>query len=304
MAQEKKAKNNTHVYSMYWDVGAHTGFTKEIWPTIADAIQYGMRSCQFFMGNPKSFNRSKISDKDIEASNKLLKRFPMNVYTHFPYIANLNGSKASLAWNGDPEQDGKTRHMLKQLEYELATVSKLNTDRSGVVIHPGCYTDRNIGLDTIAKTINKINFDGKAKLLLENCAGEGSKLCRDFEEIARVFNGLEDSKKKNVGVCVDTAHIWGQGDYNLSNCDEVDRMFQEFDTHIGIENFSLLHLNDSEVELGSKKDRHACLGTGYIWSQDFTSLIYLLNMCKKHRISTILETHGMDMLILAQIQPK
>jgi len=302
--KKSKNKSNSHVYYMHWDVGAHTGFSKEMLPTIAKAIQYGMRSCQFFMGNPKSYSRTKITSTDIESSNKLLERFPMNIFTHFPYIANLNGTKGVLAWSGDNSQDSKTRYMIKELEYELSIVSKLNAEKSGVVIHPGCYTDRNIGLRTIAKTINMIEFNGKAKLLLENCAGEGSKLCKDFKEIAMVLNNLDESKRKNVGVCVDTAHIWGQGDYNLSNCMEVDRMFRDFDTHIGLENFTLLHLNDSKVELGSKKDRHACLGTGYIWGKDFKSLIHLLNICKKHNIPSVLETHGLDMLIIADIQPK
>lgn len=290
-----------NINSMNWEAGAHIGFGRKIAPTISQAISEGMYSCQFFMGNPKSYTRQRIFDDDIEAVKILTERFPMNIFTHFPYIANLNGSVKSLAWNGDSAQDGKTRHMIRELEYELSIISNFNSKRSGVVIHPGCYPDINIGLDTISKTINKINFTPNSMLLLENCAGEGRKLCKNFQEIARIFENIEEGKKENVGVCVDTAHIWGQGDYDLRNCDEVDRMFLDFDTYLGLHKFILLHLNDSEVELGAKKDRHACIGTGYIWKDNITSLIHLLNRCKELGIPMILETTSLDMITLSQL---
>lgn len=296
------SSSKTNIYSIYWDAGTHIGFSQNILPTIQDAVYQGMYSCQFFMGNPKSYNRQKISYEDIFASKKLINRFPMNVFTHFPYIANLNGSVTSLAWNGDSVQDYKTTHMLKELEYELSIISNFNSKRSGVVIHPGCYPDKDIGLDTIAKTINKINFTEGGKLLLENCAGEGRKLCKNFQEILRIFEGIDPLKKNNVGVCVDTAHIWGQGDYDLRSCNEIDRMFHNFERYIGIDKWTLLHLNDSEVPLGSKKDRHAKLTTGYIWKDDITSLLYLLNRCKENGIPMVLETSSEDMFTLAQIQ--
>jgi deoxyribonuclease-4 len=291
-------------YNMYWDVGAHIGFSKTIFPSLGNAVSYGMVSCQFFMGNPRSLTRQKISPNDIIACKRLLKRFPMNVFSHFPYVASLCGSVKSLAWSGDSVQDGKTTHMIRQLEYELSILSNFNeSGRVGVVIHPGSHSNTNIGLKIIAQSINKINFTEGGKLLLENCAGEGTKLCKNFYEIKQIIDSVDTDKKKHIGVCVDTAHIWGQGDYDLRQVGEVDRMFEEFIETLGIEYFTLLHLNDSEVPLGTKKDRHACLGTGHIWSESFESLIHLLNLCKYHSIPMVLETHGSDMITLAQIQP-
>ena len=243
--------SKTTVYSMYWDVGAHVPFCQNIYDSLWYAATQGMISCQFFLGNPKSFKRQRVTLADISKCKKLLERFPINVFSHFPYTVNLNGSVKSLAWAGDNVQDTKTNHMLKELEYELSILANFN---GGVVIHPGCYPDRPKGLDTIAKSINKINFVENSKLLLENCAGEGRKLCKDFYEIKRIIDGIDENKKQNIGVCVDTAHIWGQGDYDLRECKEVDRLFSEFSNIIGMEYFTLLHLNDSKVPLGSKKD--------------------------------------------------
>ena len=293
---------SSEIYNLKWDAGAHIGFSKNIYDSLWSAVNSGMMSCQFFLGNPKAFNRCRVSLEDIEECKKLLKHFPMNVFSHFPYIANLNGSVSSLAWSGDSKQDGKTMHVLKQLEYELSVLANFDTLQNGVVIHPGCYPDRPKGLDTIAKSINKINFVENSKLLLENCAGEGRKLCRDFSEIRRVIDGVDEHKRKHIGVCVDTAHIWGQGNYDLRQISEVDRLFDEFEEIIGMEYFSLLHLNDSEVPLGSKKDRHACIGTGYIWRDSMESLIYLLDKCQGYLIPIVLETTELDMITLAQIQ--
>lgn len=293
---------STRIYMQPWPAGAHIGFSAKIAPSVAESIAYGMYTTQFFMGNPKTYNRQKISKEDIENTRALLTKFPMNVFTHFPYIANLNGSVSSLAWNGDTAIDGKMRHMMKELEYELAVLSNFSDYGScGVVIHPGCFPNREKGLSTIATTINKLHFTGESKLILENCAGEGRKLCRDIEEIAAIFDELDEEVKNNVGVCIDTAHIWGQGDYDISKISEIDRLFTDFDKLLGMERFSLLHLNDSAVGFGSKVDRHESITKGNIWSKDSSSLIYLLNKCEKYNIPIVLETQPSDMLILTQL---
>ena len=295
------------VYSLYYNVGEHMTFSKYIYPTILSSINRGLYSCQFFMGNPKTYTRQKIFDDDILSTKKILERFPINLFTHFPYISNLNGSVDNLAWNGNEMQDTKTRIVIKELQYELSIVSNFysSSTNSGVVIHPGCYPDINVGLDTIAKSINLIEFSENSKLILENSAGEGRKLCKNLTELSQVINGVDTSKKDNIGICLDTAHMHGSGIYDLRKCDDIDRMFYDFQSIIGINKFHLLHLNDSSVPFGSKKDRHACLGDGYIWSESFVSLIYLLNKCKENNIPMILESPDslQDILTLSRIQP-
>jgi len=283
--------------------GFHTCFRICICESIYASINCGSYAMQIFMGNPKGFTRQVITEKDMTLSRELVDRFPMHIFTHFPYIANLNGSADSLCWNGDSKIDAKMSFLLKQLEYELSIVSKLHLSgfNSGVVIHPGCYGKREEGLATISKTINKIKFSPNSKLILENCAGEGRKLCKNFKEIKTIFNKLEHDKLNHVGVCVDTAHIWGEGLYDLSTFRGIDLMFQDFDSILGFENFTLLHLNDSKVPLGSKKDRHEMLGRGFIWRHDIAPLKYLVEKCDNLKIPIILETHPFDILTLNKL---
>ena len=105
------------IITQKWDIGAHSGFSDRITPTIQESISSGMYTTQFFMGNPKSYKRQQITKDDIQKTKKLLYRFPMNVFTHFPYIANLNGSVKELAWQGG-SIDSKLSYVLEQLEYE------------------------------------------------------------------------------------------------------------------------------------------------------------------------------------------
>jgi len=287
-----------------WAAGAHINFSKCIHTSISSAISQGMYTFQIFMGNPKSYKRQRITDDDIAKSLFLIEQYPMNIFSHFPYIANLNGKADSLAWNGDVDVDNTLNMVLSELEYELEIMSNfcIGTNRSGVVIHPGCYSNRNAGLLTIAKSINKLKFSDNSMLLLENCAGEGRKLCRNFSEIKVIFDALSEKSKQHVAVCVDTAHIWGQGDYDISKIHEVDRMFMDFDTILGSNKFYLLHLNDSQVKLGSKVDRHAAIGTGYIWGNgNIEPLVYLLNICKTRNIPIVLETTPLDMYTLSSL---
>jgi deoxyribonuclease-4 len=301
-SNETNEKYNT-VCCLNWEAGAHTEFSKNIYDTLKKSIFCGMTVTQFFFGSPKSFMRHRATQEDIDKCKKLLDRFPLHVFSHFPYISNLAGSVKQLAWSGDKEQDAKTQNIINELEYELSVLSNFSIygKKSGVVIHPGNYKDESLGLAAIAKSINKINFTKGSTLLLENSAGQGCVLAKTFKEIKKIIDQVLPKNQKHIGVCVDTAHICGMGEYDLSKCSEVVRMFEEFDQTIGMNKFTLLHLNDSVVPLGSKKDEHALLGTGHIWNYSFESLILLLNMCKKYEIPVMLETHGLDMLILGAL---
>lgn len=286
--------------------GAHIGFSGRISEAIEEGVKLRMHAIQIFMGNPKSFTRSRISERDIRVSSEACVRANMNLFTHFPYVANLAGSKDVLAWSGDAEQDAKTNKVLASLEYELGVVARAGGTSStpslknGVVIHPGNHKVGKDGLRAIGESINRITFAPNSNLILENSAGGGTALATTFDEIASIINHVSPEKRGNVKVCLDTAHIFGYGEYDLRKLTEVDRMFAEFDAKIGLQYFYLLHLNDSEVPLKSRKDRHACLCKGFIWKENDEALWYLLGKCASLSIPVILETHVSDMAHFVQ----
>ena len=200
-----------------------------------------------------------------------------------------------MAWNGDADQDNKTLNVIKSLEYELNIVSNFNIKGNGVILHPGNHIDRHKGLLTIAKSISMINFDENAKLLLENTAGQGTSLATTFKELKTIYDNVIPEKQKYIGICVDTAHIFGYGEYDISKVSEVERMFTEFTDLFDISMLKLIHLNDSKVPLKSRKDRHELIGEGLIWGKNMDSLFYLLEYCKVNNIPLVLETNPSDM---------
>lgn len=285
-------------------IGSHVPFVNsKLYDTFMYAIQHGLYCLQFFMGDYKQpWKRTIITKNDIEKVSNLLHKYSMSIFTHFPLCVNLVGKATlhNLAWSGNHTIDNVLYSVIRSIEYELSVLSKLNT-KTGVVIHPGSYPDRNKGLKTIAQTINKIQFPSGSCLLLENCAGEGNKLCRDLNELQYVLEHINETNKPFVKICIDTAHLWGQGDYDIRKISEVDRLFDDFERLIGLEKFHLLHLNDSKVQFGQKKDLHACIGTGYIWNENMDVFKYLIDKCKSYNISCILETEITDIETICTI---
>ena len=120
------------LYKNQWIVGSHVKFNGSLYESIKNGITNGMYTIQFFMGNPRSFNRHIASEQDIEKSKKLIKRFPTHVISHFPYVANLAGSKHIAAWDNDDQQDTKTMKILNQNLSKLDEIQNLASATSKI----------------------------------------------------------------------------------------------------------------------------------------------------------------------------
>ena len=136
-------------------------------------------------------------------------------------------------------------------------------------------------------SITPAQLISKRMMILENCAGAGTTVGRTInclDEI-RFFSRLHSQ----IFFCIDTCHIFAAGTYDLSEIEEVEKMFKEIDAIGGI---ILFHLNDSKIPFGGKVDRHAILGTDQIWGDSIESLILLVKCAKKRNIPLVCETSG------------
>jgi deoxyribonuclease IV len=273
------------------NIGSHLPWKKTLYDTLIDCINKGMYTVQFFLGNPRSTKRSILSKHDIDNSIELLQYWDIKIFSHAPYIYNLAGKKDTLAWNGNSDVDNKLKTILNSLSYELGILSKVC---GGVIIHPGNYTNRIDGLKAISTSINKINFTSNSLLLLENSAGQGTSLATTLDELREIIDGVIDKYQCYIGVCIDTAHLFGYGEYDIRNIQEIDRFFADFDEKIGLDRLKLFHLNDSKVVFGSKKDRHETIGDGFIWKDNINTMNYLLFRLKELNVPCVLETHPSD----------
>ena len=106
---------------------------------------------------------------------------------------------------------------------------------------------------------------------MENTAGQGSYLGSRFEELAWIIDGVED--KARVGVCLDTAHLYGAG-FDIADEAEWLKTFKEFSKSVGFDKLRGLHLNDTKVACGSHADRHAPIGEGVLGWETFARLMH------------------------------
>jgi deoxyribonuclease-4 len=76
--------------------------------------------------------------------------------------------------------------------------------------------------------------------------------------------------KDNIGVCLDTCHVYDAG-YDIVN--DLDGVLAEFDRVVGLDKLKALHINDSKNPYASHKDRHECLGEGSLGLETFRAIV-------------------------------
>ena len=124
-------------------IGTHVPFSKSLYKTIVFSINSGMYSFQFFLGNPQSFVRTVLTEEDIKMSVEMLDRYPMNIFTHAPYVYNL--AKKDI-----------NEQIISSLQNELFQVNSFGG--KGVVLHPGSNVNKKDGINDIAGNISKIKL--------------------------------------------------------------------------------------------------------------------------------------------------
>ena len=120
------------------------------------------------------------------------------------------------------------------------------------------------------------------QIALETMAGKGSEIGRNFEELARIIDGVTYNEK--LSVCFDTCHTHDSG-YDIAH--DFDGVIQKFDHIIGKERIAVFHINDSKNVCGAAKDRHANIGFGEI---GFDALSYIVHHPDFADVPKILET--------------
>lgn len=183
------------------------------------------------------------------------------IVSHMPYLPNLSSPK-KLIYNKS----------VKSLTAELDRCATLAIPY--IVTHLGSHlgAGADLGLERIVGAINTALSESQndVMLLLENTAGTKNSMGSTFEDIRRIVKGVES--RKRVGICLDTAHAYAAG-YDLQSPRGVDETFSKFESVLGLSVLKLIHLNDSQVGLGSGRDRHEHIGLGYIGEAGFRAIL-------------------------------
>ena len=242
-------------------IGSHVNFNKEeqIIGSIKQTLEYGANAFMFYTGAPQNTNRAPIDEELSLLGKKVLEENNIdinNVIVHAPYIINMANSK---------NEDFNIDFLRQEIErVELLGVNK-------IVIHPGSHVGLGIeeGINNIVKCLNRVlNKNTKVNILLETMAGKGTEIGSNFYELKKIMDNV--SCKERVKVCMDTCHMNDAG-YDVTN---FDKLLDEFDEIIGLENLECIHINDSKNEINSHKDRHENIGFGKIGFDNMLNIIY------------------------------
>ncbi len=227
--------------------GTHMSIQPTLATTFDAALANRMPCFQIFLGSPQTYSRRLVASDDIACCCGK----GTTIFMHAPYCFSLCNE----------EVIAKCR---RGLVTELSTAHRLGANCGGVVIHPGSSKDTQQGLEKVAETINELYTTTPAlgTLLLENSAGQGSTLPTDLMQLQCVFDHLDHDVRSHVGVCIDTCHTFASG---VTDWTAPEAFRRQLDETVGLETVRLIHLNDSETPLRSRKDRHATLGAGHIW---------------------------------------
>lgn len=257
-------------------LGSHVGMSgKDMFlGSVKEALSYGANTFMVYTGAPQNTRRKDVSELNIEAGQALMKENGISEFVvHAPYIINLA--------NTVKEETYKLAVEFLQVEIERTAAMGSTT----LVLHPGSHVGAGVeaGTAQIIKGLNEVlTKDTKVNIALETMAGKGSEIGRNFEEIAKIYDGVTYSDK--LRVCFDTCHTNDAG-YDLVN--SFDSVMEEFDRYIGKDQIAVFHINDSKNERGAQKDRHENFGFGNI---GFDALLAIVNHPDFTEVPKILET--------------
>lgn len=268
-------------------LGAHVSTTGGLSDAITAATALDINAIQIHPTAPQRWVSKPIDSVQVEIMVKAQKQSPVKiVFAHAIYLINLaqpdkqkfHLAKMALVHYLNVARDLKTiaRHYENDLIY------------GGVVVHVGSaihYPTKKKAMDRVLYGLNWILEQApQGSLLLESSAGSGQIIGERLEDLAWLRDNAE--QKERIGITLDTAHMFASG-YDWAQTDDVVKQVEDV---LPLKLVQLIHLNDSKVPCGAKKDRHENLGEGFIGENSIKDII---NHPKLKHIPMILETPHM-----------
>src|SRR5262249_50996600 len=255
MPREKPSDSGSGVI-----VGAHvSGGLKG---AVKKALEIGAQAMQIFIGSPQTWKEPAPANSDIDTFKTAVKKHSLGpVFVHGNYLVNI--ASTSL------------ENLAKSVS-NLQTALRLSdmVGAAGLIFHPGsCGTaGYEEGLRRVLCSLELVleGYDGKCRLLLEVCAGQGQTIGDRFSEFADILSAMGHDRR--LGVCWDTCHLFNAG-YDVSTADGLEKTVDEFDRLVGFEWLLAIHANDSKTPLGARRDRHENIGEGQIGSAGFRRML-------------------------------
>lgn len=238
--------------------GCHLSASSGNAAMVKTALSIGANTFAFFTRNPRG---SKAKPEDPADAAKAAAMLEEN---HFGKLV-AHGAYTMNLCTADADARAFAAGILEDDLRRMATLPG-----NFYNFHPGSHVGQGTqaGIDYIAAALkNALRHDYPVTVLLETMAGKGSEIGGRFEELRDILDAVGS---ENVGVCLDTCHVY-DGGYDIVN--DLNGVLAEFDRVVGLDRLHALHLNDSENPFASHKDRHECLGKGSLGLETFRRIV-------------------------------
>jgi deoxyribonuclease IV len=245
-------------------IGAHTSAQGGAYHALLEGQEIGATTVQLFTRNQRQWAAKPLSQEEIDLFKSTLDATGLKkIMSHDSYLINLGSP--------DGEALKKSRKAFKD---ELIRCQQLGI--TFLNFHPGASvtSTEEECLDTICASLEHVEdvvAQGHTRLLLETTAGQGTSVGHRFEHLAYILDRVH--KKIPIGICIDTCHIFAAG-YDIRTKKDWDETLETFDKVVGLQHLYAFHVNDSLQPFGSRKDRHAALGTGKIGMECFQVMMH------------------------------
>lgn len=257
-------------------IGSHVGMSGKdmLLGSAKEAYSYGANVFMAYTGAPQNTRRKDVSELKIKEAWEYMNEHNIEeIIIHAPYIINLGNTIKPETY------EIAEKFLATELERTEAMGSKV------MVLHPGSHVGAGVdaGINQIVNGLNNVlTKDTNVYVALETMAGKGSEIGRNFEELARIYDGVVHNDK--LRVCFDTCHVNDSG-YDLVN--DLSGTLEQFDKVIGKNQIAVFHINDSKNTCGASKDRHENIGFGNIGFDTLKEIVYLKEF---ENVPKILET--------------
>jgi deoxyribonuclease-4 len=256
-------------------IGAHVTSAGGIYTAIDRGVALGCDAIQVFPTSPRAWKAQVHPEENLARFRERRAETGLPVVCHASYLINMAGT--------DPE-------LVEKSSVSLGAACQVagQIDAEAAIVHVGSHLGDGFdaGLDRIEHALAPVLEDlpDGIWLLLENTAGAGGTIGRTIDELAAI---IERCPHPRIGVCLDSCHLYASG-IDVTDPAAMDAFLAELDAKIGLKRLRALHLNDSQMPLGSNRDRHANVAEGLIGE----GMAAFLGHPKLQRLPCLLETPG------------
>jgi deoxyribonuclease IV len=231
-------------------IGAHVSIAGGLRNAVERGVERESDAIQIFHQSSRAWRPNVYSDADVGAFREAIDESRIqSVAVHAVYLINCA--------SGEDEVRSKS---LTALKGALALGDRIGA--MGVVLHPGSQKGRDYdeSLEAVGDALRECLAEtDRCPVLLEDTAGAGGTLGRDFDELARIIDLAGGGDR--LGLCLDCCHLLASG-FEVRRRDALSAVVDELDDKVGLDRLKALHINDSKTPLGSNRDRHTTLGDG------------------------------------------